>query len=197
MNPRGICAYCGSFVALTKEELFPKFMASKVHFNTFVDRRRGQRPLSKPPTVVDVCRVCNNVTLSALDRYVSSLFKRYFLLPVRAPVLVNFDYEYDLLLRWLLKVMYNFARKERDRLECFRQLVPYILGSTSAPNRQFLVLLGVLEASAAEPHEVTAGLPENFSPMFHNLGQIALRNVQWPKFFTSLRYGLGVASYFL
>lgn len=149
-----------------------------------------------PPVLRDVCKNCNNVALSNLDSHVSILFKKYFLVPVTAPHDVTFEYEYKPLHRWLLKVLYNSARADRDRLEGFREHIPYILGTKPEPNTHSVVLVGIFEASTAEPQEIAAGLPATFAPMLHSFGKILFQNTQWPKVFMSVRHAIGIVSYF-
>ena len=106
----GKCAYCGREQPLSKEEVFPKFLAHKVGFHIFVDRRRGLKPLRLPPVLRDVCQNCNNVVLSQLDSYVSSLFKSYFLVPISSPVHVTFSYKFELLTRGVVACVRRSSR---------------------------------------------------------------------------------------
>ena len=191
----GKCAYCGRKRPLSKEEVFPKFLAHKIGFHIFVDRRRGLKPLRLPPVLRDVCQKCNNVVLSQLDSYVSSLFKSHFLVPISSPVCVTFRYKFETLHRWLLKVVYNFARAADHRTDVFQVYIPYILGEQSEPKTSSTILVGVFEASQAQPHEIAAGMPETFSPMFHNIGEIKFSNVRWVKGFLSFAYCVTFASY--
>jgi hypothetical protein len=191
----GKCAYCSKEQPLSKEEVFPKFLAHKVGFHVFVDRRRGLKPLRAPPVLRDVCQNCNNVVLSQLDSYASSLFKSYFFVPIPSPVQVTFSYKFELLHRWLLKVVYNFARATSQRTDVFQGYIPYILGEHSEPKTSSTILVGIFEASQAQPHEIAAGMPETFSPMFHNIGEIRFSNVRWVKGFLSFAYSVTFTSY--
>jgi hypothetical protein len=191
----GKCSYCGRERQLSKEEVFPKFLAHKAGFHVFVDRRKGLKPLRLPPVLRDVCKNCNNVVLGNLDSYVSSLFKSYFLAPVSPPVRITFKYDFESLHRWLLKVTYNFARATGHRTDVFQRHIPYILADRSEPNANSVVLLGVFEASQAQPREAAAGMPEIFPPMFHNIGEIKFSNALWVKGFLSIAYCVSFASY--
>ena len=148
MKP-GRCAYCGRNGALSKEELFPKFLAHKIGYRTVVDRRRGPKPLRMPPVLRDVCKDCNNVALGSLDAYASELTKEYFLVPISSPVEVKFKYRFDLLHRWLLKMSYNFARATGHRTDVFQDHLAYILGERDDQEDRSVLLIGVFEASRA------------------------------------------------
>ena len=60
--------------------------------------------------VKDVCARCNNGALSALDTYACKLYDSYFSKTVERNEHVDFRYDHDQLLRWLLKVSYNSSR---------------------------------------------------------------------------------------
>jgi len=195
VNLIGKCAYCGKVGPLTKEEVFPKFLAHKIRYTTFVDRRRGLKPLRLPPVQRDVCQHCNNILLGRLDTYVSAVCKSYFLVPVSPPVDISFKYDFRLLHRWLLKVLYNFARATGDRTDVFQRHVPYILGECPEPETDSVVLLGVFEAAQAQSHEVAAGLPQSFTPFCHTIGHIKFSNVRWVRGCLSLAYCATFESY--
>lgn len=194
MKP-GRCAYCGRNGPLSKEELFPKFLSHKIGYRTTVDRRRGTKPLRLPPVLRDVCKDCNNVALGSLDAYASGLTKEYFLVPVSSPVEIKFKYRFHLLHRWLLKMSYNFARATGHRTDVFQDHLANILGERDEQKIESVLLIGVFEASRAQPHEVAAGMPETFSPMFHNIGEIKFSNVRWVKGFFSFAYCVTIASF--
>ena len=107
------CAYCPATGGLTKEHVFPDFL--REHFpghNTFVDNARGKVLVGAAPTIRDVCEACNNGPLAQLDGYGAELARRYFTQPVEVgPVRVTFAADFHRLLRWLLKLSFNDARK--------------------------------------------------------------------------------------
>ncbi|MGO9058448.1 MAG: hypothetical protein ACLQU2_13850 [Candidatus Binataceae bacterium] len=190
------CAYCRGTGDLTKEELFSKFLAEKAGFKLFVDRLRKRAPERRPPTVRDVCRICNNVRLGELDQRAAHLFKNYFLVPLVQPICVRFQYDFHLLQRWLLKSLYNEARATRDAPEAFDKHVPYILGDVSEPISHIVLMVGVFEASDAQPEEIANGIPPKYPPLYHGFGRIGFNKTKWPRVFFSIRRAFSVASYF-
>ena len=76
----------------------------------------------------------------------------------------------------------------------FHDHLAYILGERDEQKINSVLLIGVFEASQAQPHEVAGGMPETFSPMFHNIGEIKFSNVRWVKGFFSFAYCVTIAS---
>jgi hypothetical protein len=78
-----------------------------------------------------------------LDTYPCSLNDKYFVNLVHSGDRVRFQYDYDLLLRMLLKIGYNVARARRWPLEAIEDTANYILGEAAKPLglRIFLQLL--------------------------------------------------------
>jgi hypothetical protein len=190
----GKCVYCEKDGPLTKEEVFPKFLALKAGFNIVVNRKWGLKPLRLPPVLRDVCRNCNNVVLGQLDSYVSTLFKDYFLTSIPSLVNIQFQYDFQLLHRWLFKVAYNSARAVNERTDGFHVHIPYIRGDRPT-NHNSALFVGVFEASEAQPREVAGGMPDVYTPSFHNIGQLKFSNARWVSCFFSLAYTMSFASY--
>lgn len=103
------CTYCNGQGSLTKEHIWPRSLITKYEglktynprINTFYN---GEA------VIKDVCATCNNIHLSKLDTYMSNLHEKYFqhiLLPGDAACI---EYDYNLLLRALLKISFNSAR---------------------------------------------------------------------------------------
>lgn len=88
---------------------------------------------------------CNNGPLSVLDQYACGLYDKYFGRLVRSGDCVKFAFEFDLLLRWLLKTAFNLARARRGKwpVDTLFGLRKYILGKDQqAPaSRLFLQLI--------------------------------------------------------
>ena len=55
-------------------------------------------------TIADVCSDCKSGPLSDLDGYVCSLYDRYFIRFPEPGDAVDFEYDWSLLGRWLLKI---------------------------------------------------------------------------------------------
>ncbi|WP_157801957.1 hypothetical protein [Flavobacterium sp. 1] len=76
--------------------------------------------------ISDVCADCNNTKLSKLDTYFCSLYDTYFKEYHEEKKPFNFIYDYELLLRSLLKITYNSSRtvsREGNFLEKFKKFI--------------------------------------------------------------------------
>jgi hypothetical protein len=60
--------------------------------------------------ISDVCSECNNGNLSMLDDYFCSMFDKYFKFFVEEKSIRSFTYDYNLLTRSILKILYNSSR---------------------------------------------------------------------------------------
>jgi len=135
------CSYCNNDKTLTKEHLWPKSLHKRLKRANSQDKSiiwlsRLQRVISSEPQIRDVCGACNNGVLSNLDDYICQLFDDIFIhLPERDEV-VDFQFNYHLLKRWLLKLSYNSARvHESEDLVPLKTLLPYILGENTSSGR--------------------------------------------------------------
>jgi len=123
------CAYCGSDGPFSREHIWPRGIIKRV---PDYDARYFGNPdkvLSAEHTIRDVCTACNNGVLSELDAYGCRLFDDYFHLTDIRGAPVNFRYDFDLILRWLLKISYNASRSVGIDTEYLQRCVPYILGA--------------------------------------------------------------------
>lgn len=164
------CAYCGSEGEITKEHLYP---------NCLQKRREGNRVYSSdaiPGTFVggsalqikDVCDDCNSGVLSELDQYFCGLYDSNIdSRVVRSGEQVQFRYEYDFLLRWLLKMLYNNARAgnaAEDHVERLREYSDYIIGEETIPAEILLLARLTIpfegEDGEIPPSHMTCGLIE-------------------------------------
>jgi hypothetical protein len=103
------CAYCGNARLLTREHVWPRGFLVRGKY-AIKYSRKADKTFRGDLVVRDVCSVCNSGPLSNLDSYACSLFDRYFSKEVEFFQTIQFDYEYGMLLRWLIKVSYNAAR---------------------------------------------------------------------------------------
>ena len=105
-----VCAFSNQAKPLTREHIWPKGIIQRVPGYNARYIGSQQKFVEAELTVKDVCASCNNGALSTLDSYICRLFDAQFVRiaqPRRARTLV---YEYEPLLRWLLKTSYNAAR---------------------------------------------------------------------------------------
>jgi hypothetical protein len=133
------CAYCGSHSnPLTREHLFPKGIDSLLlegdERSHFFLTRSPDYFVEGEPTVRDVCRVCSNGVLSELDAYALGLLRQCNRYLSEGETIV-LHYDYDLLLRWLLKMCFNSARVHDNNVDMLRRARGYILGKSINPKR--------------------------------------------------------------
>ena len=140
MPDKTSCAYCGGPGPMTKEHIFPKFLYRQFPTQKLGYNERADRFMSWEAQVRDVCEGCNNGALSKLDQYA-----REFLTAMRCERTyqnaeqLEFDYDYSLLLRWLLKVSYNAARALSTVPSLLQAAVPFIRdGEAARPEIAFL-----------------------------------------------------------
>ena len=128
------CAYCGKGSTLTKEHIWPRCLIEKYE-NLLTYSKRKDSLYEGEPTIKDVCERCNNVVLSKLDSYLSSIYDRHFeriLLPGEA---TSLSYDYGLLLRGLLKISYNSARADASEkvVKSHKSFVNFIMHGGYCP----------------------------------------------------------------
>ena len=137
------CAYCDQVGPATREHVFPDCLQKDLDLITSVKTALGEKPIASAQEVRDVCALCNNVRLSPLDSYLCELNTRYFSKVVRPGDSTRFRYDFDLLLRTLLKIGYNVARARNWPRICWQDASKYIIGEDTRPEgfRVFLQLL--------------------------------------------------------
>ena len=101
-----------------------------------------------------------------LDAYVCSLYDRYFRVLVRSGE-IKLEYDFDLLLRWLLKIGYNTARARKWPFTFPEEFKHYVLGRNDRPKGAH-VLLQLIIPTRVEPgrikdHPTTTEVPPIFS----------------------------------
>jgi len=112
-------------------------------------------------TIADVCSACNSGFLSRLDAYGAMLWDKFFDLTPWPGKAIRFEYEFDLLVRWLLKLAYNVGRLRTSRwqyrfLEYLRAQVPYMRGDGPRPANLYLYLqlIGAAELTAQQKQDL-------------------------------------------
>jgi hypothetical protein len=110
----------------------------------------GDKAVGGELTIGDVCKRCNNGRLGSLDNYVCGLHDRFFKTIVHSGDRVDFRFDLELLLRWLLKTGYNIARARGATFESTADLAQYLLTGTNRPSgfRVFLQLIIPTPASS-------------------------------------------------
>ncbi len=140
----GLCAYCGKSGRMTREHIFPEAMARE-NYHITIDHTRDSKNYKSQVVVKDVCSTCNNNHLSKLDRYGQQLENTYFSIPITLPL--KFDFSYNLLLRFLLKLLFNQERALRspNNLQLLKSFTQYILGKNSETPERFQLFLGLIK----------------------------------------------------
>jgi hypothetical protein len=149
-----LCAYCDRDEILTREHLFPEFLARRSPgYGTYIDHSRPNRPLRAVPVIRDVCAKCNNERLSELDAYADELAAKYFAFLVDRPIHVKFECDTNKLLSWLLKLLYNDARASKGQsVEIYRGLRAFILGTEQTPPFPMHILAGIVAPANIPDH---------------------------------------------
>lgn len=136
------CAYCKENRKLSGEHLIPMGLIDlfpECDINFMLEKAFK----SENVVINDVCEKCNNENLSKLDNYGIDFVKRYFVRNYEKNVNLPLTYNYTLLSRWLLKILYNIARANKIDTNWFDNNLNYILGREETPNLQFSVFSGV------------------------------------------------------
>lgn len=125
------CAYCGNPESLTREHLWPTSLIQRFEEQMITYNGRIDKCYESEGTIKDVCPKCNNNKLSVLDNYLCSLYEKNLKNIISPGQPARLYYNYDLLLRSLLKISYNVTRsfkKREDIIDIHRKFSKYILG---------------------------------------------------------------------
>lgn len=122
-----LCAYCNKEGKLTKEHIWPKCLLNRMPEleAKYVDSIKKFVPSEL--VISDVCAECNNKKLSLLDSYLCQLYDVYFKFYVETKQEFTFEYNYDLLIRSLLKITYNSSRTVQNDVNDFIKFREYII----------------------------------------------------------------------
>jgi hypothetical protein len=106
--------------------------------------------------VKDVCEDCNNIILSELDKYFCELDGKYFQQSIDPDDDIDFEYDYNLLSRALLKIAYNTSRSGISDSTALSSASLYILGESKSLNGLIILLelVGPNEIVAVGDHDV-------------------------------------------
>lgn len=158
------CAYCKENLALTKEHVWPKGLIKRFDPEALTYSKNTNRFFKSDLVVKDVCVECNNVKLSSLDSYLCEIFDSTFHEFVAPGCPARINYNYDLLLRGLLKISFNSARTQADNLEKIKahdRFSGYILDGGYRPS---YVQLRLLIVTSAKQLQFGKGYIGNFEP---------------------------------
>ena len=121
------CAYCNQEGKLTKEHIWPKCIIKRMPDSGLKFLNSKKIVTGSDLVIADVCSTCNEKLLSPLDNYLCSLFDKYFINFIAEKKPFIFEYNYDLLLRALLKITFNSSRTVSRIDNDFEMFKKYIL----------------------------------------------------------------------
>ena len=121
------CTYCGKESKLTKEHIWPKGLVKRMPELDAKYLKSTNKFFTSDLIISDVCADCNNIKLSMLDNYLCKLYDIYFKTYIENEDEIIFNYDYELLLRSLLKITYNLSRTINQNNNVFAQFREYIL----------------------------------------------------------------------
>ncbi|TBL82202.1 hypothetical protein EYY95_21830 [Hafnia alvei] len=150
METKKFCAYCKNTSSLTKEHIFPSAIIKSFDIELLTITDKSDYHFKSDPVVGDVCAKCNNGVLSQLDAHFVACFKKQMLTPLKPGDEITFEYDYDLLLRELLKISYNSARASRsgyDARTTLEKHIPFIINGNKKIDGIILSLLIVTSAN--------------------------------------------------
>lgn len=184
------CAYCGKEAKATKEhiisssvlDLYPECYLT-------IDENRKVIHMADP-VVCDVCSICNNKRISYIDNYAKQLINKYFIQKYGPDDTINFEYEYTLLQKILLKYAFNDLRANHDDVSFFnRDIINYLLDEEDrSPRCDVTILAGLAVNTSPAPDYMFGNLKIRWSksPIFlaksivthfsYDTGQIFLRD---------------------
>lgn len=146
------CAYCKSTTNLTKEHIFPSAIIKSFNIELLSMTDKSDYHFKGDPVIGDVCAECNNGILSQLDAHFVTCFKNQMLTPLKPgdEITFEYEYEYDLLLRELLKISYNSARASNGGYNAratLEKYIPFIITDNKKTDGIILSLLIVTSAN--------------------------------------------------
>lgn len=149
------CAYCNNEEKLTKEHIFPHSFIRKSQKFDSAFLKAQTKVVNCEPQRKDVCSKCNNEHLSKLDNYSNKLYNEYFYKIVSQGDTIIFKYDYDLLLRWLLKISYNAARAtDLNHSKIYLDYIPYILYGTPKPTHIYIFLQLIISKKLTKEEKI-------------------------------------------
>lgn len=122
------CMFCfEDFDKLTREHVIPdRILKIFPEQDITIDNEKEYKD-SKGMVVHDVCANCNGVLLRALDDYGNPFIRENFLDKFERNSKLTINYDYNFLVRWLLKISYNSARKNKLDLSWYQRYLKFIL----------------------------------------------------------------------
>lgn len=131
-----LCAFCRTNNNLSREHVFPNGVIRKFETEMLSYNDQANKVFKSDLVVKDVCENCNNGALSEVDCKFVKLFEENMLEPLQPGDDLEFKFDYNDLLKALLKISFNSARASSDGFKAvaaMKKYAPYILGKVIEP----------------------------------------------------------------
>ena len=173
------CAYCDTPCKPTREHVIPNWYNRTPGDASTFNARAPMTQRDGDILVKDVCQKCNNGILSELDNYGKLLYDQFFANPLYLGDTVEFEYDGDRFLRWLLKLSYNSARVHNADSRILRDYRKMMLGEIPLTGRVrcWLTITAptLLQGETVRPAATAdRGLDEVAEPLWFRITQFRL-----------------------
>lgn len=170
------CAFCGKDAKGTREhiiscsilDLFPEC------YITFDEKRN--KIYQDDPIIKDVCAQCNNTKLSYIDSYAKYIVEKYFITKYKENSRIDFEYDYVLIQKVLLKYTFNDMRSRKDDISFFdSDIIEYLLDENNkTPKENITILAGLSVNNTPVPDYIMGNLKLRWvkNPIFMSNSQI-------------------------
>ena len=157
------CAYCSKEEKMTREHIIPKFLydfqnsisKSYVGWNEIAEKM-----IKGEGKVKDVCAECNNEKLGTLDGAAKEMLENANLLVHNyTKKTIELRYDFDLLVRWLMKVSFNSTRVDSAHSYMFEPYIPYMIDGKNRVLRSNIAVMAYFSAPQAIDKSNYKGLP--------------------------------------
>jgi len=172
------CAYCDKECNPTREHVVPRWYIKAVGkdgIETF-NARSPTKHIRGDILVKDVCKECNSGPLGTLDAYGKRLYFDLLRHPVYYGESVDLNCDYELLLRWLLKLCFNSARVHNSDVSILVKYKDFLLGNSPipAPVSTYAHLVAATDFGTTPPtpaHRIIGGDDDIDEPRWFRLTQ--------------------------
>lgn len=137
------CSYCDQPGVLTKEHIWPSNIIKKYETKLASYNKKLDKFVYSDPVIKDVCAHCNNILLSKLDAYLSNLYDQYLHQCLNSGDSAKLSFDYEMLLRVLLKISFNSARafSSEEVLKAHKKFATFILNGGYVAGVQLRLLV--------------------------------------------------------
>lgn len=138
------CAFCKlNEGKLTGEHIFPFGLISKFpeYEHAIFDMKKAVKLSPRKQVINDVCEKCNNEKLSALDNYGNQFILKYFSEKISPNQEVNIEYDYPILSKWVMKILYNSLRSDQSSY-WLEDNSRYMIGEVPETTSKYNLFLG-------------------------------------------------------